>query len=100
MTTTMRLPPGVTYRQLRYWVTQGYLPDTLTASRKNPFDPWTPEQWRMLALMGYLREAGIEARQAGEIAVAAVSQLDDDTVIRVVCPGVTILVDPKEALGD
>lgn len=99
---TMKLPPGVTYRQLRYWVNQGYLPGTLTSGgRKNPADIWTDEQWRMLALMGHLRLAGIEARQAGEIAVAAVTQPDvgDGVVIQKVYPGVTILVDFKEALG-
>lgn len=104
---TMKLPPGVTYRQLRYWVNQGYLPETLTTGtaqggRKNPADTWTVEQWRMLALMGKLREAGIEAKQAGEIAMQAVTQKDvgDGVITRRVSPGITVLVVLEEVLSE
>jgi hypothetical protein len=103
---TMRLPPGVTYRQLRYWVSQGYLPDALTSGtaaggRKNPADTWTDEQWRMLSLMGMLREAGIEARQAGEIAVKAAAVGFEGVEVRTeVGPGVEVWVNPRKMLGE
>jgi hypothetical protein len=106
---TMKLPPGVTYRQLRYWVNQGYLPETLTAGsamggRKNPADTWTEEQWRMLTLMGKLRSAGIEAKQAGAIAVKAATQMSvivsDISVVYEVGPGVEVWVDPWTMLGE
>jgi hypothetical protein len=71
----MEFPDGVTYRQLRYWVGQQYLPSTLFPSDiGNPrkrFSPWTPEQQRVLTVMGQLCQFGLAPGQAGPIALQA-----------------------------
>ncbi len=91
---TMKLPPGVTYRQLRYWVSQGYLPDELTAVRSVD---WTDSQWNMLAAMGRLREAGVDAGVAGPIAqrigIYPLGQEHDGLSRTMLRPGITLVID-------
>lgn len=95
---TMALPPGVTYRQLRYWVSQGYLPAELTAGtaeagRKSPADKFSIHQWTMLTVMGKLREAGLDACVAGPIARKAIERTEDGHVRFMLAPGVHLVVD-------
>lgn len=91
----MKLPDGVTYRQLHYWIRQGYLPpeatEGLSPGTGHPRE-WTPSQRRMLTVMGQLRLVGIEAAQAGEIAVKARDQAHG-VLITKISPGITIMVD-------
>ena len=105
---TMTLPPGVTYRQLRYWVSQGYLPADLSAGtaeggRKAPADKFTQRQWTMLTVMGKLREAGIDASIAGPIARKSIERTEDGHVRMMLFPGIHLIVDLaaiKEPLPD
>jgi hypothetical protein len=95
---TMALPPGVTYRQLRYWVSQGYLPSDLTAGtaeagRKTPTDKFTLKQWTILTCMGKLREAGIDACVAGPIARKSIERTEDGHVRMMLSPGIHLVVD-------
>ena len=91
---TMKLPPGVTYRQLRYWVSRGYLPDDLTAVRAAD---WTDCQWNTLSAMGHLREAGIDAAVAGPLARRAGmyprGQEGDGLLRTMLWPGISLVVD-------
>jgi hypothetical protein len=95
---TMILPPGVTYRQLRYWVSQGYLPATLTAGSaptggKMPADVFSIEQWTMLTVMGKLRMAGIDACVAGPIARKSIERTEDGHTRTMLWPGIHLVVD-------
>jgi hypothetical protein len=95
---TMTLPPGVTYRQLRYWVSQRYLPADLTAGTaptggKMPADKFTLKQWTILTVMGKLREAGIDAAVAGVIARKSVERTEDGHVRHMLAPGIHLVVD-------
>ena len=100
MAITMKLPEGVTYRQFRYWLDQGYLPHALgegsaPGGRKSRTDEWTADEWRTLTLVGYLRLSGMEAPLAG--AVATEAQGRRHGMIRVqVKPGVVVTVSLDE----
>lgn len=95
---TMALPPGVTYRQLRYWVSQGYLPADLSAGiaargRVNSADIFSLKQWTMLTVMGKLREAGLDACVAGPIARKSIERTEDGHVRMMLAPGVHLVID-------
>ena len=95
---TMTLPPGVTYRQLRYWVSQGYLPADLTVGtaaegRKTAADKFSQKQWTILTVMGKLREAGIDAAVAGVVARKSVERTEDGHVRMMLFPGIHLVVD-------
>ena len=96
----MELPDGVTYRRLHYWISQGYLPaEGLSPGTGHPRE-LTRTQLRMLTLMGKLRMAGIEAPQAGKIAMQAVEPGTNGQVEVILEPGITILVDLTKLLPD
>ena len=90
----LKLPAGVTYRQLNYWIKQEYFPPedaaALTPGVGNRYH-LTTGQRRMLAVMGQLTLAGLAAQPAAKIAVRARRQAHGmlETSIR---PGVMIQV--------
>ena len=88
----MKLPDGVTLRQLHYWLAQGYLPaEGLQPGTGHPRN-YTEDRMRMLRVMGKLRLAGIEAPQAGKFATESLS-LPHGEITVIISPGVALTVD-------
>jgi hypothetical protein len=95
----MKLPPGVTYRQLHYWVSRGYVmaagdPDMSPGSGHHR--TWIEANWDKLVAMGKLRENGFEAQLASRVAEAA---LQGSTEVELDDIGVILKLDFKKLTG-
>jgi hypothetical protein len=72
----MEIPSGVTKRQLHYWLTKGYiLTEGTSPGRGNPYPAkWDVYTLKVIRAMARLRELGIEAPQASEMAHSLAGQ--------------------------
>lgn len=92
----MKLPPGVTERQMNHWVHIIFDDETQQAPGKGHPRQWKPENLRRLAVLGMLRPLGFElkisARLAREIAAG------ENSVF--IAPGMTLIIDPDVVFAD
>lgn len=90
----MKLPEGVTKRQVHYWIKQGYLEAEGEPGRGHPLKLNSTNQ-RKAVLMARLRELGFEAPLAARVAEQVVWDDPVDTLTSYfdVGPGVDLTID-------
>lgn len=74
--------PGVTYRQLDYWVRAGYLRPTVPTPGTGTARDWSPEEIEIARLMARLTAAGFDLAVAARVAREQVEEPTGTSVLR------------------
>jgi hypothetical protein len=73
----MKIPRGVTQRQLHYWISKGYIftdqPTSPGRGHPHPAD-WDVHTLKVIQAMARMRDLGFEAPRASELAHALADQ--------------------------
>lgn len=94
------LARGLTYRQLHYWTTKGYLKADSARPGTGYPRSWTRRELKVAELMVRLRDAGLRLDVAHRVARSTVEQGRAAAICRV-APGVSVVVwmDPESPAG-
>lgn len=90
----MRLPDGVTNRQLHHWRTTGKIfppDDPRTEPGRGHHVKWEPKYLRKLYILAYLYNSGVGLDLASRVAEEAANSIIEYTTV-VIAPGVAISV--------
>lgn len=104
----MKLPYGVTYRQLHYWASKGYIfppdDDSVNPGSGHPRE-WTDKYLRKLEAIAQLRRLGFEIEIASQVAETVSNYLEsyaEEIYVKLQLPnfegycGVEVVIHPKE----
>jgi hypothetical protein len=80
---------GITYRQLDYWVRQGYLVPNHASPGSGSWRSWPEPEMEVARMMGVLVTAGLRPEAAARVARGGA-----------LAPGVQLVIDPAVQDGD